>query len=98
MRLRKNQLSGIFDRLLESPHEIVATDVNETFDDFVAACILHLDNLGQGQQQERRTTLNDTLFGEMDEENPDTAFNRANNKHIDDYSFVMRNFNRRQPF
>jgi hypothetical protein len=93
MRLRKNQLAGIFDRLLESPHEIVAASVNETFEDFVAACILHLDNLGQQSQ-----SLNDTLFGDMDEENPDTAFNRANNKHIDDYSFVMRNFNRRQPF
>jgi hypothetical protein len=100
MRLRKNQLSGIFERLMDSPREIVATDVNETFEDFVAACILHIDNLGQQQQQQHRhhRTEDVTAFCDMDEEDPDTAFNRANNKHINDYSFVMRNFNRRQPF
>jgi len=98
MRNRRNDLSGIFGRLLASPREIVATDINETFDVFIGACILHLER-EEATMVGRNNDANPMMFGRMDEDGGEGGEGVINNtKNIDDYSFVMRNFHRRHPF
>jgi len=101
MRRRHGEINELFEQLMKNPEQIITTDVNECFESFARACMMHLECqdvssrslLGPTMRGCRRRSgiyseeEDDTMFGEMD---PETT------KSIDDYSFVMRNLHRRR--